>query len=109
MQELELLRANASPFPQVSVAAYAERIGGAIDIVKPGRDQRDLQDAAVIEAGSAQPVMIFRAAFGRVFRHLHHVVQHRTILFADWRSSIVAAQRIDHRFIQRDPAQKLCV
>jgi len=30
-------------------------------------------------------------------------------LFADWRSSIVAAQRIDHRFIQRDPTQELCV
>ena len=109
MQELELLRANASPFPQLSVAAHAKCIGGAIDVVKPGRDQRNLQNAAIIEADGAQLDVIIRAALRRVFRQFHHIVQHGAILRADWRSPIVALQRIDHRFIQRDATQKLCV
>src|SRR5260370_7831187 len=77
--------------PKVSVAAHAERIGRAIDVVKPRRDQRDLQDAAIVKATGAQLGMIFRAAFRRVFRQLHYISHHLPILSAHCRRLIVSA------------------
>ena len=34
-----------------SFAADPQRIGDAVDVIEPRRDQRDLQDAAIVEAG----------------------------------------------------------
>ena len=45
--------------------ADAECIGDAIDVVEPGRDQRDLQDAHVIEADGAEPAKVVRCEFVR--------------------------------------------
>src|SRR5438046_1651625 len=47
----------------VSVAADAEGVGDAIDVVEPGRNQGNLQDATVVKACRAQPRVIFQTAF----------------------------------------------
>ena len=35
--------------PLRSVTAYPECIGNPVDVIKPGRDQGDLQDRTVVE------------------------------------------------------------
>jgi hypothetical protein len=90
-------------------STYAECIGDAIDVVEPARDQRDLQDAAIIEAGFAQTLVVLRADACCVTRELHDVVEHNAIAFLDGGFAVVVLQRSDQAFIQRDPTQKLCV
>jgi hypothetical protein len=43
------------------ISTYAERIGDAIDVIEPAGDERDLQDAAVVEADFAQALVVLRA------------------------------------------------
>src|SRR5919108_5844482 len=71
--------------PPFLVAADAQRIGNAIDVVEPGRNQRDLQDAFVVETRGAQLFVIFGTAFRGVLGQLHDVIQHDTILLTDRR------------------------
>jgi hypothetical protein len=40
------------------IAPYSQSIRYTIDVVEPGRDQRDLQDSFVIEADSAEFFMV---------------------------------------------------
>src|SRR5207245_2704523 len=47
----------------VSLASDAECIGNAINVVEPGSDERDLQDAFVVEASGAELLVIVRTAF----------------------------------------------
>ena len=42
----------------MSIAPYTQGIGNAVDVVEPGRDERDLQDSFVIEPGRAQRLMM---------------------------------------------------
>ena len=93
----------------ISVAAYAERIRHSVDVIEPCGDQRDLQNSTVVKANGSQLRMIFRAAFRGIFGELYDVIEHGAVLLADRRGLIIFSQRFDHRFIQRDPAQKLCV
>ena len=91
-------------------AADAQRVGDAIDVVEPGRDERDLQDAAIVEADGAQALVVARLRL-RVASlvSLHDVVEHHAILLGDRRGSVVVLQGLDQLFIQRDATQKLCV
>src|SRR2546423_6892676 len=41
-----------------SIAADAQRVRDSIDVVKPRRDQRNLQNPAIIESRAPQPHMI---------------------------------------------------
>src|SRR4030095_9691419 len=40
------------------LAPYTQGIGDPVDIVEPGRNERDLQDGFVIESGGAQNLVI---------------------------------------------------
>jgi hypothetical protein len=89
--------------------ADAERVRDSIDVVEPRGNERDLEDAAVIEANRAQPVVERRRDAGRVPRDLLNVLEHPTVLVGERSGSVVALQRVHERYVQRDPAQKLCV
>ena len=93
----------------ISFAADAQRIGDAIDVVEPGRDQCDLQDGAIVEADAAQPLVVQGRDLGRVLGELDHVVDHHPFLIRDRRLPVIFSQRLDERIIQGDPTQKLCV
>ncbi len=79
----------------VLVSANTQRIGNAVDVVKPRSDQCDLKDSPIIKACRAQTRVIRRRDSRCVFRHLHHVIKHYTILLADRRGLIVLFQRPD--------------
>ena len=91
------------------VAADAERIGDSIDVVEPRRDQRDLQNPAVVESDAAQRLMIRRRTLRRIFRQFYDVIEHHAFLLGDRSGAIVVSQRLDQSIIQRHPTQKLCV
>src|SRR5882724_2624610 len=71
----ESQKANASLGPRNRFAAYAQSVSYFIDVVEPGRNQRDLQNAFVVEASRPQSVMIRRRAASRVFGQLGHVIE----------------------------------
>jgi hypothetical protein len=60
--------------PPRSVAADAEGIRHAIDVIEPGGDQRDLEDSAVLEADRAQAIVVGAGDLRRVARQLRAVV-----------------------------------
>ena len=74
---------------------YPQGVGDAIDVVEPRSDQRDLQDAAIVEAHGSQTVDVVLPNLGRVFRELHDVIQHYPILWGDWRSHVVFFKGLD--------------
>jgi hypothetical protein len=74
----QLIRARSGS----AVAAYTERISDAIDVVEPGREQRDLQDASVVETDGAKPIVELRRDSRRVFRDLLDVLEHDAVLIA---------------------------
>ena len=45
-------------FSYFLIAPYSQSIGDTIDVIEPGRDERDLQDSFVIEADIAEFLMI---------------------------------------------------
>src|SRR5262245_14323111 len=92
-----------------SVPSHPERIGYAIDVIEPGRDERDLQYSLVGKSGRPQMIVILSLNAGGVFSQLDHVVKHDSILIADGGSRVVPLQRIDQLLIQRYSTQKLCV
>ena len=66
-----------------SVTADPQCIGNPVDVVKPGCDQGDLQDGAVVEASAAQPLVVQGRDLGRVLGELDHVVDHHSLCFGD--------------------------
>jgi len=48
-------------------AANTEGVGDAVDVTEPGSDERDLQNASIIEADGSQGGMILGTAFCGVF------------------------------------------
>jgi hypothetical protein len=81
------------------IPAHAERIRDPIDIVEPRGDERNLQDASVVKSDGAQAVMILPRDSGRVFRQLHHKIEHPAVLLADGGSRVIILQRADKLFI----------
>src|SRR5215469_1769052 len=72
-----------------SVAANAQRVSYPVDVVEPGGDQRDLQNALVVEARIAQPVVIFGTDLGCVLGELDHVVEHRPLQAIEGRFFVI--------------------
>ena len=91
------------------VATYAESIGNAIDVVEPGGDERDLEDAAIVEADFAQVRDVVARTLRGVLCELHNVVEHPAVLLRKRRLRVVVAQLRNEGFVQRDATQKLCV
>jgi hypothetical protein len=89
-----LLRATAAAAASAKAANDAQSIGYAIDVVEPRRDQGDLQNTAIVEADSSELCVIVWRNFRGVLGQLHSVIEHCAILFADWRRSVIALQRI---------------
>jgi enediyne biosynthesis protein E5 len=52
------LASPAAHRPSRSAPPHAERVRHAVDVVEPGRDQRDLQDPAIVEPRLAQGVVV---------------------------------------------------
>jgi hypothetical protein len=92
-----------------SLPPNPQRIGHPIDVIEPRSNQRDLQDALIIEAGRSQSLMVARRDLGRVLGQLHHVINHHPFDFGDRCGLIILFERLDERIIQSDPTQKLCV
>jgi hypothetical protein len=92
-----------------SLPTNSQGIGNPIDVVKPGRDQGDLQDGAVVEASAAQALVVQRRNFGRVLGEFDHVIDHHSLCCGDRRCCVIVFQRLDESIIQGDPTQKLCV
>src|SRR6185503_15947953 len=60
----------------LALAADAERVGDARDVVEEGGDERDLQDAAIVEAGvGAQPLGVVAGHARRRQRQLLRVLE----------------------------------
>jgi hypothetical protein len=91
------------------LSAHSQRVGHAIDVVEPRRDQRDLQNPAIVESGGAQAFDIVFPNLGGVASELNHVVQHDPFLRRDWRGAVVILQRFYQAFIKGHSTQKLCV
>ena len=53
--------------------------------------------------------MIGRVNLSRITSDFGDIVEHRPVLFIDWRRAIVVFQRSHQFFIQGDSTQKLCV
>jgi hypothetical protein len=80
-------------------AADTQSVRYAIDIVKPGRDEGDLENSAVVKAPRAECRVVCRTALRGVARQLHYVIDHHAILFADGRAFVIPLQRLNHVFI----------
>ena len=92
-----------------SITADAQSIGNPIDVIEPGRDQRDLKNSAIVEAGGPEPPVMLGRDAGGVLRQLHDVVEHHPLRVRDGGGLVIAAQRLDELLIECDPTQKLCV
>lgn len=77
------------------IASDAQRIGDAIDIVEPRRDERDLQNCLIVKTGSPQPLMVLLRDAGSILRQFCHIVQHHAILLRDGGSGVVLLQRLN--------------
>src|SRR5829696_5396581 len=89
--------------------ADAERVGDPIDVVEPRGDERDLQDAAVVEARGAQLGVVLIGDRSGIERDLFGVLEHDAIGFCDRRGAKVSANRFGQLVIARRPAQELGV
>jgi hypothetical protein len=89
--------------------AYPESIGDSIDIIEPGSNQSNLQDAFIVEAGTSKPIVMLRKNSRSILRQLDDKIEHYTILLRDRRGFVVVLQRRYHIFVQGHATQKLCV
>jgi hypothetical protein len=71
------------------IAADAEGVRDPVDVVEPGSDQGDLEDAAVVETYFAETVDVGTGAQCGVLREFHDVVEHGAILRREWRLGVV--------------------
>ena len=92
-----------------SIPPHSQRISYAIDIVKPGRYQSDLQDAAIVKAGGPQALVVISSNPGGIARQPGNVIKHHAIRVADRSSLIILFQSANQAFIQSDSTQKLRV
>jgi hypothetical protein len=92
-----------------SVAAYSERIRHTVDVVEPRRDQRDLENRAIVEAGSTHPLVVFRRDARGILGELHDVVEHHPLGIGHRRGLVISFQCFDEIVVERDATQKLCV
>ena len=89
--------------------SHAECIGNPIDIVKPSRNQGDLQNSSIIESCCSQSFMIVLGNARGIARRFRHVIKHDSICIRDRRGLVVLLQRSHQIVIQSHATQKLCV
>ncbi len=87
----------------------AKAVCHTIDVVEPGGDQVDLQDAGIVEAVFAQFLHIPPCHFPGRFCQLGDVVQHGDIGRGQRSVVIVRTNGLYKLVIQADATQKLCV
>src|SRR6266478_4062774 len=73
----------------VSIATDTQSIRHAIDVIEPGRDQSNLQNAAVVETDGPEPSVIVGRNFGGILGQRHNVIEHGAILFADRGGAVI--------------------
>ena len=81
------------------LSPHTQRVGYAVDIVKPGSKQRDLEDGPVVKASGPKAFVILTTDTGGVARQLGHIVEHGLVLFRDWRRFVVRLQRLHQLFV----------
>ncbi len=96
-----VLKALVPPHPQ--------GIRHPIDVVKPRRDQRDLQYPAIVKSRRTQPFDIILPDARRVLGQLDHILHHHPLRRRERRSRVILFQRLHQLPIERNPTQKLCV
>ena len=100
---------NSTPeFALLPFPSNAQRVGDAVDVVEPGRNQGDLQDGLILETAAGN-FSWSSSDLGGVLRELHDVIDHDALLRRDGSGGVIAFQRLDQFFIKRDATQKLCV
>src|SRR4029077_18671677 len=93
--------ANAAPnavsrfiVSSLLIAPDTQSIRHAIDVIEPRCDQRDLQNAAVVEADGPKFSVIVRRNFCGILGQFHSVIEHGAILLADWGRAVIRLQRL---------------
>ena len=74
----------------LSFTPYAERIGNAIDVIKPRCYQGYLQNARVIKANGAKFFVMIGCDFGSVLCNLHNKFDHYHFGFSNWCSFVIS-------------------
>src|SRR5205823_7976875 len=74
-------------------ATDAQAVGDAVNVVEPTRDQVNLQDGPVVEAGAAQAVEVLGRHLPGVLRQLGGVVEHGPVGLGQWGLRVVPPQR----------------
>ena len=74
-----------------------------------GAIERGDEVVMIIKTRAAQAFDILSRTFRRILGQLDHIIEHHAILLRNRRRLVVTLQRRNHFFIQRHPAQKLCV
>ena len=95
--------------PLTSIPSDSQCVGDPVDVVEPGGNERDLEDAPIVESHCPQPIVELGRDPGCIPGDLLGELEHHTILFGDWRRPVIALQRLHERFVKSDPTQKLCV
>jgi hypothetical protein len=91
------------------LAAHAECVRYAVDVVEPRSDERDLQNRLIVEPDRAQALVIVFRNLGRILCQLYDVVHHCAFCFGDRSRRVIRFQSIDQRGVQGYATQKLCV
>jgi len=95
--------------PEPSLSPHPQRIRHPINIVKPRRNQRDLQNPAIVKSHRPQPLNIVLPDLCRILGQLDHIIHHHLLLRRDRRGRVIRLQRLHQLPVQRHPTQKLCV
>jgi hypothetical protein len=99
----------ALPTAPYSVSTNSQRVGYPIDVIKPRCNQRDLQDAPIVKAGRAQPLMVPLGKACGIAGELGYVIEHEPIRLGNRSRPVVLLQGFHQLFIKGNATQKLCV
>ena len=77
---------------RLSLAPNPQRIGDAVDVIEPGGNQRNLQNALIVKADATQAGVVIGTDFGRILRDLDDVIQHHAILLVYGSGFVILAQ-----------------
>src|SRR5271166_2302326 len=87
----------------------SECIGDTVDVIEPGSDQRDLQDADVVEAEGAKPGKVPGHDLVGRCGQAHGEIEHSPILLGEVGPGVVPSQRGGKFLVEAGPTKKLDV
>jgi hypothetical protein len=93
----------------VLISPESQRVRYPVNVAKPRRDERDLQDRFIVDPDSPKAIKCAGMDARGVLRHLGDIIEDRPILFVQIGRLVIGPDRIGKRVIQRGPTQKLCV